>query len=216
MTAVLQRSDVTGTATSRDERRRRRRAVLVGLLFLGVGTAVTLASWTSDEKAVGAFSAAAFGVQGTTTGTDADFSAHSSSAAPLTFVTNPTTLSPGDTVYAPYYLRLSAGTTTPGTVRLTNVTGSDTNAAHLSYTLVRLPTTSTSCAATAVAAGPVLSSGAVTTGTVSGATPVSLDVGSPTTNPGPAVKLCLAVTADSGLVQGGGAQVTWTLGATSS
>jgi predicted ribosomally synthesized peptide with SipW-like signal peptide len=88
------------------------RAILAGGLVLGVGAAITLASWNDSEFATGTFAAGSFNIQGTSgdpaaTPTWADH-ATSGTAQSLTFKVNADTLSPGQTVYAPFSLRVDS------------------------------------------------------------------------------------------------------------
>ncbi len=73
------------------ERRRvlsqRIRALLVGGIVFGIGTAATLAAWNDSEYASGDFSSGVFNLQGSTTSASAGFADHASagSAATLSF-----------------------------------------------------------------------------------------------------------------------------------
>lgn len=88
------------------------RAFLAGGLVLGVGAAITLASWNDSEFATGTFNAGSFNIQGsggdpTATSGWADH-ATTGTAQSLTFTVNADTLSPGQTVYAPFSLRVDS------------------------------------------------------------------------------------------------------------
>ena len=124
-------------ATDDTAKRRRRsrmiRAILAGGLVLGVGAAVTLAAWNDSEYVTGTFTAGTFNLQGSTTdGTT--FTDHPvGSPGTLTFTVAPLLLSPGDTVYAPFAVRLAANTTNNANVVITapNATTGDRHQPHL-------------------------------------------------------------------------------------
>jgi predicted ribosomally synthesized peptide with SipW-like signal peptide len=186
------------------------RAILAGGVVLGVGAAVTLAAWNSSDFATGTFKAGTFGIEGSTDN-GVSYANHSStSPATLAFDTTAVDLSPNTTTYAPYAVRLAAGTTDGGTVTLTSAgtTGTVTN---LTYAI--LETTSSTCNSSTtgtslVPAGTVL-------GTVPGSTTFTLTPGSPTTSAGSPQYLCIEVTAGSSLVQGQSGAATWQFGAVS-
>jgi len=195
-------------------------AVLAGGLVLGVGTAVTLAAWNDSEFANGTFTAGSFNLQGSTTGdVDAGYADHASSGAaatlefdlPADLVDN---MAPGDTVYAPLWLRLAAGTSTTADLAATGITaGTGGNEANFSYTISVIGAADT-CDDSAT--GTVLASGADLTALTAG-TDAALAIGTPTTDAGAAVQLCFAVTAGAqgDLVQGDSATATWQFTATS-
>lgn len=90
------------------------RAVLAGGLVLGVGAAMTLAAWNDSEFAEGTFTAGSFNIQGSTDDTTATptWADHPTEgeAASLTFTADASALSPGDSVYAPFAIRVEPGT----------------------------------------------------------------------------------------------------------
>ncbi|WP_217177581.1 SipW-dependent-type signal peptide-containing protein [Streptomyces sp. AC495_CC817] len=176
--------------------RRKVMAVLAGGLVLGVGTAVTLAAWNDSEFANSTFTAGSFSFTGSSNGTDFTDHATSGTAASLTFQLNPTNLSPGEDVYAPYALRLT-GTYNATLSAVAPVgTGSFATAGKLTYAVVSTGATF-GCNATAFNAGTA----------------------APTTmTPGTDVNLCIKVTAasgPSGIQQGDTGTVTWQWNATS-
>lgn len=178
------------------ETQRKILAVLAGGLVLGVGAAVTLAAWNDSEFARGTFTAGSFTFTGSTDGTSFSDHATSAGAASLTFALNPTNLSPGDVVYAPYALRL--GGTYDATLASVAPVGAGAFAApgKLTYSVVSTGTTF-GCDATAFAAGTAV----------------------PTTmTPGTDVNLCIQVTTVAGvggIQQGDTGTVTWQWNATS-
>lgn len=193
-------------------------AVLAGGLVLGVGVAVTLAAWNDSEFATGTFTAGSFNLEGSTTGdTDAAYSDHNvddgDAAASLVFELPEVAaaMSPGDVVYAPFWVRLDETTTNDATLAATGVTsGAGGNEANLSYSVQAIAADAT-CDASA--AGTVLATGAdLTAQTASGT--VALTQGAADAA-GTAVQLCIAVTADDAIVQGASATATWEFTATS-
>lgn len=196
---------MTSNNTNSAESRRRHRkiaAILAGGLVLGVGTMTTLASWNDSEYVTANFSSGVFKLQGSTDGES--FSDHASAASPasLTFTAPFDILAPGDTVYAPYAVRLTADTTNAATVTITNpVTTGDVS--HLTYTL--LQTESFGCAADTT--GTELVSDA-SVGTADGAQTFDLTKGHDG-EAGEAANLCIKVTAGADLVQDQGGSSTW-------
>ncbi len=190
---------------------RKGKALLAGGLVLGVGAAITLATWNSSQYATGSFTAGSQSLESSVDGgtTWADHSA--SNAATLSFTDAAADLSSGDTTYASYALRLGAGTTDDATVTVSNPvasTGEGDSVAGLTYTLVQ--TTGTTCDADAVAGGTALvpsgtsiSTGLTTLPTFGLTKPATADTA------GTAVNLCLAVTAGTGFVQGQTGSATW-------
>jgi predicted ribosomally synthesized peptide with SipW-like signal peptide len=198
------------------KRRRSRmvRAILAGGLVLGVGAAVTLAAWNDSEFVTGTFTAGSFNMQGSTTDGTTFIDHPVGSPGALTFTVAPTLMSPGDTVYAPFALRLAANTTNNANVVITapnTTTGVVTN---LTYEVVR--TTAFTCAA-----GTVDSTGTslITAGTamtaVAGPNTFVLNHGTPVTAVGATQFLCFKVTAGAGLTQGQTGSVTWQFTASS-
>jgi len=164
--------------------RRKVLAVLAGGLVLGVGAAVTLASWNDDEVATGDFTAGEFVFQGSSDGTT--FTDHATGDAPgeLSFETGADTLSPGDVVYEAYALKLTGDYDADLAATAPAETG--TIAEDLAYGAVA--TTAFGCDAAAFAGGS-----AVPTTIASGQT----------------INLCLQVTAEDSIEQGDTGTVTW-------
>lgn len=196
-------------------------AVLAGGLVLGVGVAVTLAAWNDSEFATGTFTAGSFNLEGSATG-DANYSDHNvddgDTAATLAFdlpadlVDN---MSPGDAVYAGFWVRLAAGTTTGADLVAAGTTSSpavSSNTDHLGYSVYALAPGATCDAASAV--GTPIATGA-TLDVQTGVTTTPLLEGATGTTAGTAVQLCFAVTADAALEQGLATTATWEFTATS-
>ena len=142
------------SSAAKDLRRRRIYAVLAGGLVLGVGTAVTLAAWNDSEFAKSTFTAGSFVFQGSTDGTAFADHASEAGAADLTFVVNPTNLSPGDTVYAPYAVKLTGSSAADLTQTVAIASGGTLVAADLVFDAVA--TTAFGCDATAFNAGTAI------------------------------------------------------------
>ena len=198
-------------------------AVLAGGLVLGVGVAAVLAAWNDSEFATGTFTAGTFNLEGSTAGdVTANYSDHNvdtgGTAASLAF-TLPTgvvsSMSPGDSVYAGFWVRLAAGTTT-GANLLPNGTTADaaatSNSGHLSYSVYQLAPGATCNAASAT--GAAVATGA-TLDAQAGATSIPLTKGANSTTAGTAVQLCFKVTADATLKQTVATTATWKFTATS-
>lgn len=200
--------------------RRKVRAVLAGGLVLGVGAAVTLAAWNDSEFATGTFTAGTFNLEGSTDGTtftdhnvdDGDTAATLAFALPAGVVG---TMSPGDTVYSGFWVRLAAGTTTGADLVAAGTTAdpaASSNSDHLSYAVYQLAPGATCNAASAT--GTPVASGA-TLDAQTGVTTVALTEGASAATPGTAVQLCFAVTAAATLEPGLVTNATWEFTATS-
>lgn len=193
-------------------RSRKFKAILAGGIVLGVGAAVTLAAWTDDEWAEGVFGAGSFNVQGSTDGTT--FTDHESSdgAASLTFdLDGGDNMSPGDTVAAPFVLRLDGPTTYDATVALTSAAGGGDNSTALTYEIVQVASAG-DCSAAATGTSVVPAGTALDSTT--GAADFDLTAGAGTATGDP-VSLCFKVTAGDSLEQGQNTTAQWQFTATS-
>lgn len=202
-------------AQNRQQQRKKLFAVLAGGLVLGVGTSATLASWNDSEFATADFGSGALNLVGSIDGTVyADHSAAGAAALQFTLPLS-SQLSPGDTVYAPYWVRVDSTTTAPATLTASAVTATDsvgTNSAHLAFEVRAIDATA-SCDASA-STSPLLASGASLDALTPGdaiTLATGVDGGE-----GDAVQLCFAITADSGLQQSASTTATWQLDAISS
>lgn len=184
------------------------RAILAGGLVLGVGAAVTLAAWNDSEYVTGTFTAGTFNLEGSTTN-GTTFTDHATSpGGTLSFSVAAATLSPTDTVQAPFAVRLAANTTNGANVVLTTDTPTG-SVANLTYTLT--VHSAWGCAGGTVTSTPI-SGAALNAGT----TTFPLTAGSPVTNAGAPIYLCFTVAAGGGLVQGQTGAAIWKFTATSS
>jgi predicted ribosomally synthesized peptide with SipW-like signal peptide len=190
-------------------RNRKTRAILAGGLVLGIGAAVTLAAWNDSEFAQGTFTAGTFNLTGSTDGSTFTDHAATTTPASLGFTVNPTALSPGDTVYAPFAVRLDETTTSDAVVTVSNAATSG-SVADLTYSLIQ--PTAFGCSATTT--GTALVPSATGLGTVPGGTTFTLAHGTAGAA-GTAAYLCFTVTAGSNLTQGQTGTATWQLTAAS-
>ncbi|MDN6299147.1 MAG: SipW-dependent-type signal peptide-containing protein [Micrococcaceae bacterium] len=186
------------------------RAVLVGGLVVGVGAAVTLAAWNDSEFAQGTFASGQFNLEGSTTSSTEGFADHPSSedAAALTFEVNPENMSPNDSVYAPFSVRLDETTTNDASVDITAAAGGTTTG--MSYRLIQ--TEAFGCDSDT--AGTDLVPAGTALGSVSGAAAFDLAKGA-AASAGEATNLCFIVTADDDMAQDQTGTSTWEFTATS-
>lgn len=203
------------SATKLNSTRRTKRkilAILAGGLVLGIGAAVTLATWNDSEFATGTFTAGSFNLQGSVDGTT--FSDHPSagSAAALTFSTGFNTMSPNDVVAAPFVLRLDATTTNNATALVTSAAGTGAGAANFTYGIIQVASVA-GCTPAATGTATLVPAGTALTAST-GATAFALARGT-AGGPGASVFLCIQVKAGAGLVQGSTATGTWGITATS-
>ncbi|MCE4027769.1 MULTISPECIES: SipW-dependent-type signal peptide-containing protein [unclassified Microbacterium] len=205
------------TVTPTTRNRRKVLAVLAGGLVLGVGAAITLAAWNDSEFATGTFTAGSFNLEGSTTSATAGFTNHNvtkgDTAAALSFTAPFSNLSPGDVVYAPFWVRLDSTTTNNATLVASTGTGTGANAANVSYSVYSIAPAAT-CDATATT-GTLVASGTDLTTFTAGSS-VALAKGATAGTAGAAAQLCFVATAKSSLTQGGAATGTWSFTATSS
>lgn len=182
------------------------RALLIGGLVIGVGSAVTLAAWTDTEDAKGTFGTSVFGIVGATNGSA--FSEHpSGNAASLAFAA--TAMSPGaPPSFASFDVRTTPGTTVAGTLALTNasVSGNALITDKLVYRVATVPLGTACSAAT-------YSGTATKVGAVFPVPNAALSAAG-----GNTVRYCFEVTLDSTTqneAQGQSGSATWTFTATS-
>lgn len=99
------------TSLRADRNRRKARAILAGGVVLGIGAIMTLAAWNDSVWAEGEFATEAWNVQGSVDGgtTWAEY-ASSGDAGQLQFTLGNLSMVPGDTVYAPFALRVGPDT----------------------------------------------------------------------------------------------------------
>jgi len=194
---------VTAKPPTSRQRGRKVAAILAGGLVFGVGTMATLAAWNDDEFATGNFTTGTFNLVGSTDGTS--FTDHATSpGAALGFTVNPLNLTPNDTVYAGFAVRLAEDTTSPATITLSGAPGGDVTG--LTYTLLD---TGNTFGCTSTTSGTALVAASTPLGNVPGTVTFDLSQGSPVTSAGTAVNLCFKVTAGSALAQNQTGSATW-------
>ena len=120
-------------------------------------------------------------------------------------------MSPGDTVAAPFVLRLDGPTTYDATVALTSAAGGGDNASALTYEIVQVASAG-ECSATATGTSVVPAGTALDSTT--GAADFDLSAGAGTATGDP-VSLCFKVTAGDSLEQGQNTTAQWQFTATS-
>lgn len=195
----------TSTAPEQTRRSTRAKAILAGGLILGIGAAVTLASWNDSEFATMDFAGGRFNIEGSTNGSTFTEHASAGAAGVLPLTVSAADMAPGDVVQAGYSIRLDSTSTRNAVVTVTNAASTGT-LTGLTYSVTT--TTLPNCGGTATA---VFSD--VALGTVPGGTQFPLSTGS-TGNPGSPVNLCYTITAGS-IAQGQSGSVTWSLAAES-
>lgn len=134
-----------GNVMAEKDTQRKVLAVLAGGLVLGVGIGVTLAAWNDSEFATGTFTAGSFNLEGSTTSATDGYDDHNvdlgDTAAALVFQLPAvaSSMSPGDVVYAPFWVRLDSTTTNGATLVPSGITaGTGGNEANLSYTVTAI------------------------------------------------------------------------------
>ncbi|MEO8094388.1 MAG: SipW-dependent-type signal peptide-containing protein [Pseudolysinimonas sp.] len=192
------------------------RAVLAGALVLGVGTTMTLASWTDSEFGQGSFTTTKFDTQSSVDG-GTNYADNTPSAATLAF--DPSGMSPNTQRYALFLIRTKAGSVA-GTLSLGAATispaGADdgTNlAAALRY---RVVSTTGTCNAAAFTGSPVWVLQTSSPLATAGASTVA--VAAATASPGAASGLCFEISLPAGApntLQGKTGSATWQVTATS-
>lgn len=192
---------------------RKSRALLAGGLVLGLGAAVTLATWSASEFANSTFTAGSFSIE-SSVDNGATYAEHvTSPGAGLTFGVNAANLTPTDVVYAPYSLRLGKTATTDATVNIAAAAGTGA-VTSLSYTVVKAPTCDAAGVAAATGADVLVPAGTAV-GTATGATAFDLVKSADGTADAAAANLCIAVTAGADLAQGQTGNAVWSFDAVS-
>ncbi|MGH3654248.1 SipW-dependent-type signal peptide-containing protein [Glutamicibacter sp.] len=191
------------TPASSNQRRRKLMAIAAGGVVLGIGTAVTLASWTDNETATGDFAAGQFAMESSQDGTAFTDTTPAGQALKLSFSELASNLSPQDETSAIYALRLAPGSDYQAAVS-GYVESSGSAADNLSYTIQRV----SDIAGTETVGAPLVSGEALDGGTTheNMFTLDALDT---------VVYLKVTVAADDGLAQNETATATWNLTGTS-
>lgn len=120
------------------ERKRKRKALLAGGVVLGLGAAVTLAAWSDDVFADGLFNTGGFELQASTTGAADSFKNYDGPGGSLDSASlemDSTTMSPGDTVYAPLTIKASDDSNHDGEFTLDVIQSSGKYSGIINYTI---------------------------------------------------------------------------------
>ncbi len=183
-------------------RRRKVRAVLAGGLVLGVGAVVTLANWNDSEFALADWDSGSFNLEGSIDGTTFDEHPTAAQAGALSFDIRATNLAPGDSVSAPFAIRLD-GSSTYG-AEVTMPPGTVTGPVNgLTYSMIM--TEGFGCDSEALET--VIPAGTALDATAADASfPLTAGAGD---EPGTAVNVCFTVTADDSLQQGQSGIAAW-------
>lgn len=200
----------------RPQRAARWKAVLAGGLVLGVGGAVTLASWNDTETAGGSFGSSVFALESQSGGSPSYASHPGPPSASLTFAA--TAMSPAVSHYAWLNVRTTPASTVGGEVRLTGVASDGALAPALEYRAVRTASANpdSPCDATAFTASAVYIAGSATTWVALSGTPTT--VANPIGAGGAAIGFCFDVRVTpnaSNAFQGTSATSEWTFTGTS-
>lgn len=194
---------LTPEAQRKQDRARKRKAILAGGVVLGLGAAVTLAAWSDDVFADGVFTTGGtFLIEGSESaiGDTQTFSQAQEvdEAIRLTFTTgtDAAALTPGDTLYAPFAIRLTASSTLDGQIEQLTAAAEGPMAGALEYSIT---TNAATCdAAGASATIPTNGAAWVTAESVAGGSVTPAPTGVDLTanaagTPGDTVQLCVAV-----------------------
>ena len=193
-------------STRPSQKSRKAKALLAGGLVLGVGAAVTLASWTDQEWTEGLFGAGSFNIEGSVDGSE--FTDHESAAgaASLVFDLPPSTnMSPTDEVAAPFAMRVDGETTYDADMVLESATAEGTNVANLTYGIIQV---TDAAACTPEATGNDIVPAGTPLDSVVGASGFTLAAGADAAA-GTTTTLCFQITAGANLEQGTETTAQW-------
>lgn len=210
-------SEYSAPNEKKTTRRRKVQAVMAGGLVLGVGAVVTLAAWNDSEFAEGIFGAGTFDLVGSTDGVTFDNHPDSAGAAELTLDTEEASnLTPGDSVYLPFAVQLSEGTSHAGIIEAGEglevaANGDGANNEFMSFNVYSVESVD-ACSAEGIPADPVAAGEDLTAVTTPLSNPIQLQA-----EAGNIQAFCFEVTAGDapGFGQGETASVTWEILATS-
>lgn len=201
------------------------RALLAGALVLGVGSSLTVASWTDSDFASGSFGASVFQTESNVTKPyDASGTWSTNDVSPgATLVFNAEAMSPGTVFYAPFAIRTKAMSVAGEVVLgVPVVTSSATGVADLGAALRYRVVRSATCQASSFTGSPdfVVGSDGVKPLTVGQDAGVVNPLAAATaTLPGAPTQFCFEVSLPAGAnnaLQGQTATATWQFTATSS
>lgn len=186
---------MSNTITTEKNTSKKFKAILAGGLVLGIGAAVTMASWTDEEWASASFSSGEFVLESSTDGET--FKSHTQvgdgQSSQLQFDLDTEDLGPGQKLAAPFALRLADETTHDAVVKMS---GPASDEMGLTYDLEHVDSFDKCTTATQ----------GTTQGTAVG---FDLEAGEDT-SAGEAEILCFHVEASQDLKQDQSASPTWT------
>lgn len=195
------------------------RAVLAGALVLGVGTTMTLASWTDNEFGSGSFATTKFDVESSINGGTSYADTTSGSPAVLAF--SATGMSPNTQRYGNILIRTKAGSVA-GVLALgaavISPSGTDETTVLGAALRYRVVLSTGACDATAFTGSPTWVVGPTASVLTAGAAG-TVAVAAATASPGAATGLCFEVSLPSGAantLQGKTSTALWQVTATSS
>ena len=144
-------------AQRKQDRARKRKAILAGGVVLGLGAAVTLAAWSDDVFANGTFNTGGFELQGSVNGTvfqdydddDPDGEGPGTADGPvsLSFNLEATEMAPSQTVYAPFAIATSSATDLDGTFSIDSVQATGKYSGILTYRVFQEGSFNENCSA---------------------------------------------------------------------
>ena len=184
--------DANAQTTKQQERSRKRKALLAGGVVLGLGAVATLAAFSDDVFGSGEFNTGDFNIEGSADGTAWDEYETAGDAAELTFQLNAEQMSPGQTVYAPFQIRVDAESTLDGDITHNFLQADGGLAGLLTYSMA---SNSTNCSVEAPPNGYDWGTDVAVNGAAAGATEVRLESNAAGT-PGTPINVCIAVTLD--------------------
>lgn len=204
---------------SRADRRRRLKAVLAAGTVLGIGAAVTLAAWNDSEFAKGTFTAGTFSMEGAEDALGTSFTEHATAGAAATLSFSGAlggVLSPSTDVYAPFAVRLIAGTTNDAQVTFASstTTGTITGITYGVKTVTLPGAAGCSALTYALPASTAVIPDGTALNSVGTPTPFTLTKGATAVLPGTPTYLCFKVST-AAIAQGQTATATWGIQATS-
>ncbi|MCI2266836.1 SipW-dependent-type signal peptide-containing protein [Sediminivirga luteola] len=219
MATAVQPPATTGAMTPKEARRRKRRALAAAGLILGIGGAITLATWNDEEFIGTQVDSAGFAldgeIEGSNEGADGTYTQNPASApGQLQFDVAEDGLMPEESIAAPYWIRLTAPTIDEADLVLDSIEASGGNLDQLSYEIYAGGT----CSASNPSGQPLGSGSDLSPASLTAGTSPTLQPGTTVNDPGTPVALCVVLTAgaasgEAGFQPGETTTITWGLSA---
>lgn len=184
--------EASSQTTKQQERSRKRKALLAGGVVLGLGAVATLAAFSDDVFGTGQFNTGDFNIEGSADGDAWDEYETVNGAADLTFQLNALQMAPGQTVYAPFDIRIDAPSTLDGLITHNFVQAEGTLAGLLTYSMA---SNSANCSVETPPASFDWGTDVSVTGETAGDSEVALESNASGTD-GTPIQVCIAVTLD--------------------